>query len=176
MKKIVILFLTIYIGTLSFSEVSDKINILQTEEKVKLEEKVKEVSEKTDLKVYVNYFEDKDAIELKEVEKSVIINFLKEDTGNLTVSVNLTQDVNIEEYRGNIENTLDNLEPFLVDGEYLEYSLELLGSLEEVILKSQAVDSEKEKEFKEQGKSKSKMLILFVFLGGLFYLRKRKAK
>jgi len=176
MKKILVLFLVVYMSVLSAAGVDDKAGILTEIEKAELEKRVEEVSEKTGLDIYMNYFTVKDSIELKEVEKSVIINFLKQDSSTLEVRINLTQDVSIEEYRGNIENTLDNLEPFLKEEKYLKYSMELLGSIEEVLVKTQSTDEEKEKDFEKQGNSKAKIIILLVFLGGLFYLRKRKNK
>lgn len=176
MKKVLILFLTMYMSILSFSEVNDKLGILNEEEKVKLEKKIEEVSETTDLRFYVNYFKEEDTLQLKETEKSVIINLLKVDENNLKVSINFTQDMDVEEYREEVENILDNLEEILREGKNLEYSVELLGSLEEVLIKAKKIDEQGKKDFSKQGNNKSKFLFLIAFLGGLYYLRKKRGK
>lgn len=176
MKKVLILFLTIYMGVLSFSQIDDRLGALNKEETAKLEKKVEEVSEATDLEFYVNYFKGEDTLQLKEVQKSVIINLQRVDEDNLKVSLNFTQDIDIEEYRGDIENILDNLEEILNEGKNLEYSMELLGSLEEVLLKAKKADEEKRKSFSAQGNNTGKIIFLIVFLGGVFYLKKKKFK
>jgi len=176
MKKILILFLTMYMSILSFSQITDKLGALNKDERVKLEEKIEEVSEATDLQFYVNYFKGEDTIQLKEVQKSVIINLQKVDEDNLKVSINFTQDIDVEEYREDLENILDNLEEILNEGKNLEYSMELLGSLEEVLLKAKKADEEKKKGFTEQGNNKGKVVFLIVFLGGVYYLKKKKFK
>ncbi len=176
MKKVLILFLTIYMGVFSFSQIDDRLGALTKEEKAKLEKKVEEVSEATDLEFYVNYFKGEDTLQLKEVQKSVIINLQRVDEDNLKVSLNFTQDIDIEEYRGEIENILDNLEEILNEGKNLEYSMELLGSLEDVLVKAKKADEEKKKSFSEQGNNTGKIIFLIVFLGGAYYLRRKKIK
>lgn len=176
MKKIFILFLTMYMSVLSFSQINDKLGVLNKDERVKLEEKIEEVSEATDLNFYVNYFKGEDTLQLKEVQKSVIINLQRVDDDNLKVSLNFTQDIDIEEYRGDLENILDNLEEILSEGKNLEYSMELLGSLEEVLLKAKKADEQKKKDFSDQGNNKGKVIFLIAFLGGVYYLRKKKFK
>ncbi len=176
MKKILVLFLTIYMGILSFSQIDDRLGALNKEEEAKLEKRVEEVSEATDLNFYVNYFKGEDTLQLKEVQKSVIINLQRVDDNNLKVSLNFTQDIDIEEYRGEIENILDNLEEILNEGKNLEYSMELLGSLEEVLLKAKRADEEKKKSFSEQGNNTGKIIFLIAFLGGVCYLKRKKIK
>lgn len=176
MKKILVLFLTIYMGIISFSQIDDRLGALNKEEEAKLEKRVEEVSEATDLNFYVNYFKGEDTLQLKEVQKSVIINLQRVDDNNLKVSLNFTQDIDIEEYRGEIENILDNLEEILNEGKNLEYSMELLGSLEEVLLKAKKADEEKKKSFSEQGNNTGKIIFLIAFLGGVYYLKRKKIK
>ena len=173
MKKITVLFLIIYMSILSFAKVDDRVGVLTEEEREKLQTRVEEVSKSTGVDFYINYSKEGSTPQLKEVEKSVIIDLVKVDNSNLKVKVNFTQDMEVEEYRDEVEGTLDNLEEFLKEGKNLEYSMELLGSLEELILKEKEVEKIEKKEFARKGNNKSSLLILLLILGGVFFYRKK---
>ena len=173
MKRIAVLFLIIYISILSFAEVNDKVGVLTEEERGKLQTRLEEVSKTTGVNFYINYSKEGETPQLKEVEKSVIIDLIKVDSSNLKVKVNFTQDIEVEEYREEVEGTLENLEEFLNEGKNLEYSIELLGSLEELILKEKETEKIEKKEFAKKGNNKSKFLILLFILGGVFFYRKK---
>jgi len=176
MKKISILFLMVYMCILSFAEVNDSIGVLTKEEKGKLETRVEEVSKSTGINFLVNYSEEGKTPQLKEVEKSVIIDLVKIDSKTLKVKVNFTQDIEIEEYTDEIEKTLGNLEEFLNDGKTFEYSVELLGNLEGLILKEKESEEVEKKEFAEKGNNKSNFAILIFLLGGIVLYRRKNKK
>ena len=113
---------------------------------------------------------------MKEVEKSVIIDLVKIDSKTLKVKVNFTQDIEIEEYTDEIEKTLGNLEEFLNDGKTFEYSVELLGNLEGLILKEKESEEVEKKEFAEKGNNKSNFAILIFLLGGIVLYRRKNKK
>lgn len=175
MKRL-ILFLIFSISVVSFSDVNDKIGFLKDDEKTQVEAKVEEASESTGLNFHVNYVGSDETTQLKEEEKSVIINLVKADGNTLKVRVNFTQDIQIEEYKEEIEGTLDNLEDFIEKGQNLQYSLELIGNVEEVIKKSQSLQKTETEEFKEKGNNKSKFFILILLIGGVFLYRRKMKK
>lgn len=163
MKKILVVLMLI-VGNLSFGEVVDDIKALTKEEKAAVEKRIDEVKKTTDLDFKVKYSKEKDIQQLKEVEKSVIINFIKITDSDLKVSINFTQDIEIQSRVEEIEENLNTLESYLEDGDSGKYTIELIGAVEESILAGKE-DMELEKEaISSKGATKGKFLIIIGIL------------
>ncbi len=174
MKKIITI-LMLGITLLSFAEVNDEINILNDNDKIKIEEKVDEVSKNTGLNVYLNYLKDAREPQLKKEEKSVIINIVKNNS-QVDVAVNFTQDIPIEDYTEDINATLDNLNEFMVEGKTLAYTTALLSSIEESVVTAEKNSSIEDPNVSDKGSVKWKAFLLGFIVVGLFFYRKKFKK
>jgi hypothetical protein len=162
--------------TLSFSKLNDDLGVFSKEEIERIEQRVDEISKESELDIYINTYKVGKNTQLKVLEKSVIIDMIKVDNNNLTVKLNFTQDVDISPYQEEIENILGNLGDLILEGENEKYTIDLLGSLEDVF-KRMAEDQEVQKDKFSGGKKPNKFLIFLIsFVITLSVIKRKEIK
>ena len=131
-KKIAILSLFL-LSILSFGKINDGLGILNDEEKVTLEEKISEISEKRGISIYVNSFSGDEGFVVEKAEKLIILNLIKPDEDTLKVELKLTKDMELDDIQDNIDNILVANESYLKDKKFLNYITETLNGLDGVL-------------------------------------------
>ncbi len=173
MRKKLLIVLVLLISVLSFSQIKDDLGAFSEEEINRIEKRMEEISEKSELDIYINTYKTGKNIQLKVLEKSVIIDMVKEDSNHLNVKLNFTQDIDVSSYQEELENILGNLGNLISEGENEKYTLELLTNLEDVFNRM-AEDKEVQKDkFSKSGFTAS-FFVFMIILGGVLVVIKNK--
>lgn len=176
MRKKITGLLFILIMTVSFSQVKDDLGVFSKDEIQRIEEKISEISKESELDIYVNTYRSGKNTQLKVLEKSVIIDMVKVDNNNLKVKLNFTQDVDVRPYQEEIENMLGNLGNLILEGENEKYTMDLLGSLEDVFKRMAEDQAAQEEKFSESKKPNKLYIFLISFALTLSVIKRREIK
>lgn len=180
-KKIAILSLFL-LSILSFGKINDGLGILNDEEKVTLEEKLSEISEKRDISIYVNSFSGDEGFVVEKAEKLIILNLIKPDEDTLKVELKLTKDMEVDDIQDNIDNILVANESYLKDKKFLNYITETLNGLdgvlenvkieEPIVVEEEIVQEKKNGFFIEMGIA---FFVIFAIILRVLMLKYRKS-
>ena len=180
-KKIAILSLFL-LSILSFGKINDGLGILNDEEKVTLEEKISEISEKRGISIYVNSFSGDEGFVVEKAEKLVVLNLIKPDEDTLKVELKLTKDMELDDIQDNIDNILVANESYLKDKKYLNYNTETLNGLdgvlenvkieEPIVVEEEIVQEKKNGFFIEMGIA---FFVIFAIILRVLMLKYRKS-
>ncbi|MGL6115487.1 MAG: hypothetical protein ACRC1R_10750 [Cetobacterium sp.] len=153
----------IFISTIIFAQINDNLNILNDGDKTLIQEKIEELKEKNDIKVYVNTLISGEGFEIEDPEKSILINFTQKDDKTVNVEIKFTQDLNMEEKGPELDILLDNLEQFVKEKKYGEYTVEFLNGTQELL--SENITLQEQEEY-SQDQSRAK----YIFFGGIIFI------
>jgi hypothetical protein len=180
-KKIAILSLFL-LSILSFGKINDGLGILNDEEKVTLEEKISEISEKRGISIYVNSFSGDEGFVVEKAEKLIILNLIKPDEDTLKVELKLTKDMELDDIQDNIDNILVANESYLKDKKFLNYITETLNGLdgvlenvkieEPIVVEEEIVQEKKNGFFIEMGIA---FFVIFAIILRVLMLKYRKS-
>lgn len=180
-KKITVLSLFL-LSILSFGKINDGLGILNDEEKVTLEEKISEISEKRGISIYVNSFSGDEGFVVEKAEKLVILNLIKPDEDTLKVELKLTKDMELDDIQDNIDNILVANESYLKDKKILTYITETLNGLdgvlenvkieEPIVVEEEIVQEKKNGFFIEMGIA---FFVIFAIILRVLMLKYRKS-
>lgn len=180
-KKIAILSLFL-LSILSFGKINDGLGILNDEEKVTLEEKISEISEKRGISIYVNSFSGDEGFVVEKAEKLIILNLIKPDEDTLKVELKLTKDMELDDIQDNIDNILVANESYLKDKKFLNYISETLNGLdgvlenvkieEPIVVEEEIVQEKKNGFFIEMGIA---FFVIFAIILRVLMLKYRKS-
>ena len=180
-KKIAILSLFL-LSILSFGKINDGLGILNDEEKVTLEEKISEISEKRGISIYVNSFSGDEGFVVEKAEKLVVLNLIKPDEDTLKVELKLTKDMELDDIQDNIDNILVANESYLKDKKFLNYITETLNGLdgvlenvkieEPIVVEEEIVQEKKNGFFIEMGIA---FFVIFAIILRVLMLKYRKS-
>lgn len=131
-KKIGILSLFL-INFLSFGKINDELGLLKNEEKVILEKKIDEISQKRGITIYVNSFSGEEGFVAEKAERLVILNLIKPNDKSFKVELKLTKDMELDDTQNNIDNILISAEDLLKEKKILEYSDTILTGVDEIL-------------------------------------------
>lgn len=131
-KKIGILSLFL-INFLSFGKINDELGLLKNEEKVILEKKIDEISQKRGITIYVNSFSGEEGFIAEKAERLVILNLIKPNDKSFKVELKLTKDMELDDTQNNIDNILISAEDLLKEKKILEYSDTILTGVDEIL-------------------------------------------
>lgn len=180
-KKIIILSLFL-LSILSFGKINDGLGILNDEEKIKLEEKIDEISEKRGVSIYINSFSGDEGFVVEKAEKLIILNLIKSDENTLKVELKLTKDMELDDIQDNIDNILVANESYLKDKKLLNYIIETLNGLdgtlenvkfeEPIIVEEEIVQEKKNGFFIEMGIA---FFVIFVIILRVLMIKYRRS-
>lgn len=131
-KKIGVLSLFL-INFLSFGKINDELGLLKNEEKVILEKKIDEISQKRGITIYVNSFSGEEGFVAEKAERLVILNLIKPNDKSFKVELKLTKDMELDDTQNNIDNILISAEDLLKEKKILEYSDTILTGVDEIL-------------------------------------------
>lgn len=133
MSKKLIALSFFLLNILTFAKVNDELGVLNDEQKVSIEKKIEEISEKRGINIYVNTFSGDEGFVADKAEKLVILNLTKPEEKSLKVELKLTKDMELEEVQEDIDNILNGNEKSLKEKNYSEYITEVLVGIDEVL-------------------------------------------
>lgn len=130
MKKICVLFFLIVNSIFSFANLTDNLNILKEEEKKIVEERIKQFSDEKKIAIFVNTLPIDEGFQISDPEHAMILNLKKvEDSKKYEVELSFSKDIDIEDYRDEIEEVLNSTEAILKQEEYGKYLAATLDEL-----------------------------------------------
>ncbi|WP_291258861.1 hypothetical protein [Fusobacterium sp.] len=169
MSKKLIALSFFLLNILTFAKVNDELGVLNDEQKVSIEKKIEEISEKRGVNIYVNTFSGDEGFVADKAEKLVILNLTKPKEKSLKVELKLTKDMELEEVQEDIDNILNGNEKSLKDENYSEYIMEVLididGVLENIKFEEPITVEEEEVQEKKNGFFIGMGIAFFVIFG-----------
>ncbi|MBQ3437351.1 MAG: hypothetical protein IJG31_02415 [Fusobacterium sp.] len=161
MKKIHILLFFLINSVFSFANLTDNLNLLKEEDKKIVEERMKQLAEEKNLTVFVNTLPSDEGFKISDPEHAMILNLKKiENTKKYEVELSFSKDIDIEDYRDEIEEALNSTEEILKQEEYGKY---LGATLDEIsgVLKNIEIEPLNQMTMTQQQEEKgSSVLIL----------------
>jgi hypothetical protein len=131
-KKIFVLFFMF--SAMTFSLVRDEIGFFSEQEEKEINERVQLLEKQFDINFQINLIlEDSFNENLNNLEKTVIINLLKTDERVLKLNLMFSSDLEVSEYKDDINELLSNLELLIVNGEYQDFIYELTANVSDII-------------------------------------------
>lgn len=132
LKKIFILFFLF--SSVSFSLINDEINFFSEQEKKEINERVQQLEKQFDINFQINILPEESYDEnLKNLKKTVIIDLLKTDERVMNLSLRFSNDLEVNEYKDDINELLNNLELLMINGEYQDFIYELTANVSDII-------------------------------------------
>lgn len=169
MNKKLIALSFFLLNILTFAKVNDELGVLNDEQKVSIEKKIEEISEKRGINIYVNTFSGDEGFVADKAEKLVILNLTKPEEKSLKVELKLTKDMELEEVQEDIDNILNGNEKSLKEKNYSEYITEVLvgidGVLENIKFEEPIVVEEEVVQEKKNGFFIGMGIAFFVIFG-----------
>ncbi|WP_349763778.1 hypothetical protein [Fusobacterium sp. SYSU M8D902] len=169
MSKKLIALSFFLLNILTFAKVNDELGVLNDEQKVSIEKKIEEISEKRGINIYVNTFSGDEGFVADKAEKLVILNLTKPEEKSLKVELKLTKDMELEEVQEDIDNILNGNEKSLKEKNYFEYITEVLvgidGVLENIKFEEPIVVEEEVVQEKKNGFFIGMGIAFFVIFG-----------
>ncbi|MGY0394796.1 hypothetical protein [Fusobacterium sp.] len=169
MSKKLIALSFFLLNILTFAKVNDELGVLNDEQKVSIEKKIEEISEKRGINIYVNTFSGDEGFVADKAEKLVILNLTKPEEKSLKVELKLTKDMELEEVQEDIDNILNGNEKSLKEKNYSEYITEVLvgidGVLENIKFEEPIVVEEEVVQEKKNGFFIGMGIAFFVIFG-----------
>mgnify|MGYP000114467101 CR=1 FL=1 len=133
MKKRLVIISFLLLSIFSFGKLTDNLEILKDEEKTIIENKINEISEKRDVRIYVNSFLEDEGFVVENAEKLIILNLIKKDENTYKVELKLTKDMELDEYQENINDLLIANEKFLKDKKVGDFVVETLSGVDNIL-------------------------------------------
>lgn len=134
MKKFIFIYFTIF--TLVFGQVIDNAKLFQEKDKNILTNRTKQLQEmhKIDFIIVTNTEKDYTIQNmLKNKERKIIVSIVKEREEIASVTIMLSNDLDLSSYSNEIEKILDSLEVLILNGEYGNYTFELLANIGDIL-------------------------------------------
>ena len=166
MKKRLMILVFFLMNLLALGKINDNLKIFDDNQKIAIENKIKEISENRNITVYVNSFSDDEGFVAEHAEKLVILNLIKLDGQKFRVELKLTKDMELDDVQSDIDNLLNINEQYLKDKQPDKYVVEILSGLDDVLsnikIEEPLVVEEEVVEEKEN--------TFFIVMGGIFFI------
>lgn len=130
MKKIYTVIIFLLYSLFSFANFNDNLNLLKEEDKKLVEEKIKEISDKKGIAIFVNTLSLEEGFAISDPEHAVIFNLKKADNAKkFEVEISFSKDIDMDDYKDEVNEVLASTEEVLKQGEYAKY---IIGTLDGV--------------------------------------------
>ena len=133
MRKKLIIVSFLLMSIFSFAKITDDLKLFKKEEITAIEQKIGEISDKRKVTIYVNSFSEEEGFVVEKAEKLIILNLIKKSENNYKVELKLTKDMELDEFRENIDEILTINEKYLKEKKVGEYVVETLVGLDGVL-------------------------------------------
>ncbi len=134
MKKIYTTIIFLLFSIFSFANFNDNLNLLKEEDKKIVEEKIKQLSSEKNITVFVNTLPIDEGFAISDPEHAMIFNLKKVDNSKkFEVELSLSKDIDIEDYKNDIDEVLASTEEILKQGDYKKYIIATLDGVGTVL-------------------------------------------
>lgn len=134
MKKIYTTIIFLLFSIFSFANFNDNLNLLKEEERKIVEEKIKQLSSEKNITVFVNTLPIDEGFAISDPEHAMIFNLKKVDNSKkFEVELSLSKDIDIEDYKNDIDEVLASTEEILKQGDYKKYIIATLDGVGTVL-------------------------------------------
>lgn len=134
MKKIYTIIVFLLLSVFSFANFNDNLNLLKEEDQKLVEEKITELGDNKNITVFVNTLSADEGFAISDPEHAVILNLKKmENSKKFSVELSFSKDIEIDDYKDDINEVLANTEEILKQGEYTKYLLATLDGIGTVL-------------------------------------------
>lgn len=128
MKKIYIIIIFLLCSLFSFGNFNDNLNLLKEEDRKIVEEKIKEIADRKGISIFVNTLSIEEGFAISDPEHAVIFNLKKADKmKKFEVEVSFSKDIDMDDYKDEVNEILASTEEVLKQGEYTKY---IVGTLD----------------------------------------------
>lgn len=128
MKKIYAVIIFLLCSLFSFANFNDNLNLLKEEDRKLVEEKIKEISDKKGISIFVNTLSLEEGFAISDPEHAVIFNLKKADNmKKFEVEVSFSKDIDMDDHNDEVNEILASTEEVLKQGEYTKY---IIGTLD----------------------------------------------
>lgn len=134
MKKIYTIIVFLLLSVFSFANFNDNLNLLKEEDQKLVEEKITELGDNKNITVFVNTLSADEGFAISDPEHAVILNLKKiENSKKFSVELSFSKDIDIDDYREDIDEVLASTEEILKQGEYTKYLIATLDGVGTVL-------------------------------------------
>lgn len=166
MKKRLMAIGFFLVSILTFGKVNDNLNLFNENQKIEIEKKVEDISEKRNISVYINSFSEDEGFVAEKVEKLVILNLIKTDDNRLKIELKLTKDIELDEVQDAVNELLNTNEQYLQEKQFDKYAVEILSGLDDILAEIKIEEPIViEEEVVEKKESK-----FFIIMGVVFFI------
>lgn len=167
MRRILTIFFLMILGVISFGEVYDEAKLLKEEEKGAIEVKLKELEDNFNVKFKIVVSDGETNIKQysEKLSKGVIIHLERDkQEGKLRLKLLFTKDIDINTYKEEMQRILDDSQPLVDSGKFVDLIYELTGSIAEII---NLVNADERAAFRKNMAVAAGVVIFFVIIGGI---------
>lgn len=130
MKKIYTVIIFLLCSLFSFANFNDNLNLLKEEDRKIVEEKIKEIADRKGISIFVNTLSIEEGFAISDPEHAVIFNLKKADKlKKFEVEVSFSKDIDMDDYKDEVNDILTSTEEVLKQGEYTKYIIGTLDSI-----------------------------------------------
>lgn len=166
MKKRLMTIGFFLVSILTFGKVNDNLNLFNENQKIEIEKKVEDISEKRNISVYINSFSEDEGFVAEKAEKLVILNLIKTDDDRLKIELKLTKDIELDEVQDAVNELLNTNEQYLQEKQFDKYAVEILSGLDDILAEIKIKEPIViEEEVVEKKESK-----FFIIMGVVFFI------
>lgn len=166
MKKRLMAIGFFLVSILTFGKVNDNLNLFNENQKIEIEKKVENISEKRNISVYINSFSEDEGFVAEKAEKLVILNLIKTDDNRLKIELKLTKDIELDEVQDEVNELLNTNEQYLQEKQFDKYAVEILSGLDDILAEIKIEEPIViEEEVVEKKESK-----FFIIMGVVFFI------
>lgn len=166
MKKRLMAIGFFLVSILTFGKVNDNLNLFNENQKIEIEKKVEDISEKRNISVYINSFSEDEGFVAEKAEKLVILNLIKTDDDRLKIELKLTKDIELDEVQDAVNELLNTNEQYLQEEQFDKYAVEILSGLDDILAEIKIKEPIViEEEVVEKKESK-----FFIIMGVVFFI------
>ncbi|MBZ4683176.1 MAG: hypothetical protein PWP46_1433 [Fusobacteriaceae bacterium] len=133
LKRLFFIYL-ILITTIYANIEKDELNFFNKEQISKINKKIETIEKERKVNINVFILKEEPENQLIKDKKSVIILLFKKENGNIGINLKFTNDINIVDYKSEIDNLLDELSPLIINQEYEDFIYELLANITDILI------------------------------------------
>lgn len=171
MKKI-ITFLFLSFSIFSFADINDSLHLLKDEEKVAINEKIKEIQKEKDLTIFVNTLAQDEGFAISDPERAFILNIKKGEKEIYKVELSFSKDIDIDDYQNDINETLNDSVELLERKEYGKYVLTILDGVDGILQEINIESLNQMTMTKEQDNNNTPIMVAIFIIVILFIIYK----
>ncbi|TDT67931.1 hypothetical protein EV215_1937 [Hypnocyclicus thermotrophus] len=133
LKKLFFIYLLLITSIFANIE-KDELNFFNENQISKINKKIKNIEKERKVNIKIFILKEEPENQLIKDKKSVIILLFKKENGNIGINLKFTNDINIIDYKSEIDNLLEDLSPLIINKEYEDFIYELLANISDILI------------------------------------------